>query len=393
MAVEVEVADRVRVVQGEEDPAPDLAEPGPAPIADRRGQALGVAPDVVGGQQVVGLEGRADDRLDRLDRRRVDRDRVRQARDGAVLQLQEDEDRHVPGVRRRPVADLPEGVGQGRGGAQKVDVLDVEDLRSRLIEDAAGVRVRSRVLPLRLQGLPGHRLGIATALGVGEDVELDLPDAEVAELLGERPMGVVEPFGGLGPDRGDQAEDPRARGQVIRVMGADHLELVEPQLVVERPVVAGRPEGRDGQQQEGRRGRHRATPWSVRVGSRAPTSIATRPGGRPVRLGPPSENPRFLPSANELRRSRWVRSAGHAPRRWLRFLAMARGPLGSFCAAIGMVVAGSIPLRRPSVRRAGAVRCASVRRFDRRLSRVLETSYDDHVGFGPGDRGRVRFAL
>ena len=56
-----------------------------------------------------------------------------------------------------------------------VDVLDVEDLEARL--GRAGRRGWGRgpgpcVRPL--EDLPGRRLGVSAALGIGEDVELDL---------------------------------------------------------------------------------------------------------------------------------------------------------------------------------------------------------------------------
>ncbi len=69
-------------------------------------------------------------------------------------------------------------------------------------------------------------MGIAAALGVGEDVELDLADAGV-ELHGERQVLVIESFVRVGVlcllDLGLTRRD----AGVIAVVRADHLDLVE----------------------------------------------------------------------------------------------------------------------------------------------------------------------
>ena len=148
----------------------------------------------------------------------------------------------MPRVGERPGADLRQGVDEGRGRRAVVDVLDVEDLQARLAEP--GVDVGAGVLAQPLEGLPHRRLGIVAALGVGEEVQLDLADAAV-ELLGERPVRVVEPLGPALAARGDQAQDVRGRGDVVGVVRADDLDLVEPGLVARGDARESQQGGRD----------------------------------------------------------------------------------------------------------------------------------------------------
>ena len=141
----------------------------------------------------------------------------------------------LPGVAAGPVADRAEGPEEGGDGRPIVDVGDVEDLEAGLAEHAARVGVGPGVLAHPSEDLPRGGLGVATPFGVGEDVELDLPDPQPVELLGERPMGIIQRLGGGLPPGPDQAGHLGAGRQVIRVVRADHLDLVEP----DRPVGPG----------------------------------------------------------------------------------------------------------------------------------------------------------
>ena len=91
--------------------------------------------------------------------------------------------------------DLLQGFDERGGLSAKVDVLDVEDLQAGLLELPVGIGVGPGVLAALPEDLPQARLGEQPPLGVSEHVELDLTNAQLGELLGERAVGVVEPFG------------------------------------------------------------------------------------------------------------------------------------------------------------------------------------------------------
>src|SRR6185312_243710 len=99
---------------------------------------------------------------------------------------------------------------------------------ARLAELATGVGIGAGFLSQPLEDDPGSRTGVAATFGVGEDIELDLADAEVRELLGERAVGVVERLGSDPAFRPEKPQDIRVRGDVIRVVRADDLDLVDP---------------------------------------------------------------------------------------------------------------------------------------------------------------------
>jgi hypothetical protein len=69
-------------------------------------------------------------------------------------------------------------------------------------------------------------MGVAAALGVGVDIELDLADAAI-ELLGERLVLVVEALVGVGILRLPELALAGRDASVVAVVGADDLDLVE----------------------------------------------------------------------------------------------------------------------------------------------------------------------
>ena len=143
------------------------------------------------------------------------------------LGLHQDEDRHVVRVRLRPGPDLLQAAHEGLAVGDVVDVLDVHHLEAGLGEHA--LLVESRGAPL-VQGRP-ERVGEAAALGVGVDVELHLADAMV-ELHGQRRVAVVQPVERLGVGRLQELGHAWRQAGVIAVVAADHLDLVDADVVV-----------------------------------------------------------------------------------------------------------------------------------------------------------------
>ncbi len=291
--LDVAVADRALVVQGEQDEAADGVELGPAPGADRLGQGRGRAADPVGRHDIRPVEHREDLGVDPVDLGAAELHGLgRQAEDPPVLELDHDQDRDVTRMGLRPGPDLLQGVDEGRGMGAEVDVLDVQDLQAGLAELTVGVRVGAGVLAPGLHHLPERRLGEETALGVGEHVELDLADAQVRELLGERAVAVVQALGLATRAGRDQFQDRRGRHDVVRVVGADDLDLVEPGLARPRRWRC-RPRPR----QHGHRHRRSSHPAEHRAPFHGPDSpvvpLADCPAPhRFIRIAAPGTGPR-----------------------------------------------------------------------------------------------------
>ena len=94
-----------------------------------------------------------------------------------------------------------------------------------------GIRIGARVAIGSPEDLPRSGLGVSASLGVVKQVELDLTDSLDRELLGERRMGVLESLG-LALARGrDQRPHRRAGLHVVRIVRADHLDLVPSKVV------------------------------------------------------------------------------------------------------------------------------------------------------------------
>jgi hypothetical protein len=187
--LDVPLPDLVRVVEREQHLATDLGERGPPRRQDGLLQGGCVAPHVVGGEHLVLREDGADLGVDGVEGGGVERERLGEAGgervgDVAVLGLDEHQDGRVARVRRRPRLHLLEARRERRAGRADVDLLHVEHLQPRF---AHGGGHRGR---LDAEGGEEGPAREAPAGRVGEDVELDLADAELLELLADRPVGV-----------------------------------------------------------------------------------------------------------------------------------------------------------------------------------------------------------
>jgi hypothetical protein len=84
-------------------------------------------------------------------------------------------------------------------------------------------------------------MSVAPALGIGENVQLDLPDATV-QLLGQRRVPIIEFLVILRllclPNLGGTGSNSR----MVTVVSADNLDLVQPDATLGRclPIGSGR---------------------------------------------------------------------------------------------------------------------------------------------------------
>jgi hypothetical protein len=122
-------------------------------------------------------------------------------------------------------------VGKGRDGCCEVDVLHMKDFESWAVEHAVPIGVGASVASCREHRFAADRIRELASDAVDEDVEFDLPDAELAELLGQRSMGVVEGLRQFFTCSGYQLPQAWSRGDVVGVMRADHLDLIDSQIV------------------------------------------------------------------------------------------------------------------------------------------------------------------
>jgi hypothetical protein len=238
----VEVAVLAQVDQREQDLAARLVEGGPGLAgADRGVEGVVVAPDVVGGDDPVLVEHREDlglevveqlprhrQHLGERDAHRLDVDPTlgRQVSQRHRLGLDHDHERQVVGLAARPRLDLAEARRQGPARGLEVDVGGVHHLEPGLVE----------LGHTRLGRLADHleRRSVreAAAVRVGVHVDLELADAVLGELLGERAVLVVDLLGERGVDRGNPGQHLRSGPQLVAVVRPQRLQVVEPDLAV-----------------------------------------------------------------------------------------------------------------------------------------------------------------
>ncbi len=219
------------VVHQEHHLAASCAERGPAVGEDRVLECRMCATNLVRRQQLLLRKDGTDLGIERVELGGTDRVRLHEPdleRIGnrLVLQLDEDRDRKVPGMCVRPSLHLLEALHEGQARALEVDLLDVEHLEARLFQlGDPGIRRQA-------QQRQDVALVVEPAGRVGEHVELDLTDLLVVELHVEGRVRVLE------AEREERIEAPQRRPQrlarldVIRVVTADHLGLVEAEAPV-----------------------------------------------------------------------------------------------------------------------------------------------------------------
>ncbi len=141
----------------------------------------------------------------------------------------------MTGTALGPLPDLAQAAAQGDAGRAVVEVRPVQHLETGLAQVRVGERRQSG--PLAQQ-----RIGVETALGVGEDVEFDAAGPLPGELLGQRGVAVeqVLPAGVVAGHQVLLGE--RGRLAVIAVVRGHGLELGQPQ-VAGRITVAAPPGG------------------------------------------------------------------------------------------------------------------------------------------------------
>ncbi len=157
------------------------------------GKVANVAAHPVRSQDLALLENRENFGVDRVELVVAEGNGPRrQAGQGIGFELDQDQDRNMARVGGGPHLDLPKRVDERRRRRSEVDVRHVQDLEPRLAKHTAGIRVFARILALHLNDCPGRGLCEQAALGVGVDIQLDLPDPQLSELIGQRAMRVIE---------------------------------------------------------------------------------------------------------------------------------------------------------------------------------------------------------
>ena len=258
-------------VQGEEDLAARGAQRGPSACHHSLAQGGAASAHLIGRDQMSGLEHRADFRIQRIPGRRVEVQRRDPARHRGRTRLgvQQDQDRRMIGMGRRPVANLRQTGDEGQATAAEIHVGHMQHLeprpRHRLLKGRTDRRAGSGP-PQRRQ-----RVGVAPALRIVQHVDLQLARAGV-QLFGERSVGVVQPRRAR-IDRRHRRQLRLGNGQLVGVVGADGGDVVHPQRPVHpdrRAGVApcsahiggGRVAGGRGEKQGGEKGAHDRSPWT-----------------------------------------------------------------------------------------------------------------------------------
>ena len=239
VSFDVTVAHGPFVVEREQDESADLVEGWPALGADRFGKGREPAANPVRRENLGPGEHREDLGVDRVDLLAPELHGAgRQAGDRVVLELDQDQDGDMAAVRLRPGADLLQGVDEGGGRRPEIDVGHVEHLQAGLLELTVGVGVGTGFLAQPEQDFSGGRGGEQPSLGIGVHVELDLADALARELLGQRGVGVVERLGPAAAGGRDQLQHGLVGRDVVRVVAADDLNLVQSRLIGPRARAA-----------------------------------------------------------------------------------------------------------------------------------------------------------
>ena len=109
-------------------------------------------------------------------------------------------------------------------GAAVVEVLNVDDLESRLFHDAGGIKRGIGGEPGFGDLGDGGRIREKTAFGVGEDIELELSDAAV-ELDVDGGVAIIERGGGAGIGFEEKGGFAGGEAEVVAVVAADELDV------------------------------------------------------------------------------------------------------------------------------------------------------------------------
>jgi hypothetical protein len=224
---EVEVADGIGIVEEEDAFAAGFGEGGPALIDDRFAEgALGAA-DIIGTEDTVGGDDGEDFSFQRIQKGGGPGDGLGQVgADGVRFQFQEEEERDVVGVGVRPGHHLAEGLGEGGDGGLKIDIGDVKDFGA-WGEQGLGVGGYDEGEAEFGGAGDSGWVGEQAALGIGIEIEFDLADAKAFELLGQGPMGIGQGIGLFGGPGTDEGVEGGMGGEVIGIMGAEDLDMIE----------------------------------------------------------------------------------------------------------------------------------------------------------------------
>lgn len=148
-----------------------------------------------------------------------------------LLQFQQDHDWQVVWSCLGPLANLLEGLSQGGDIGGVVEAGGVENFDAGLTEAAIGVGVRSRILIAVGEQVAGERFGEEAAEGVCEQVEFQLSDLHLLQLLREGFVCVFDPLQDRCPCQLNEIGDSFVWSDVVAVMCADQLNLVESEVV------------------------------------------------------------------------------------------------------------------------------------------------------------------
>ena len=235
-----------RVVDHEDHLAPRLAECRPAPREDAFAQRGMGAAHLIRRNDAIARKDGQDLRFDTVEPILAECAHGRRAfpRYGRVLRVDHDQDRGVRTVCIGPGFHLAEAIHESRAAGSEVDIGGVDDLDAGLCECGAVGRRDGDALLREETG--AQRIGESAAFGIVDRIDLDLSRAGI-ELFGDGAMPVVEREGGVGVALLDELHQGRVDLELVGVVGADGLYLVEAEGIVQTVYWRRRHAGAGGE--------------------------------------------------------------------------------------------------------------------------------------------------
>ena len=131
----------------------------------------------------------------------------------------------------RPGLDLGQCSPQRVLGGPDVKVGTMQHLDARRGERSIGIEGGNVASGSPCQ--PQHeRIGEQPAIRIQVAIEFEVSQAKHVELVGQRSLGAVDRLSLVGGDGCDRIQRELIRGDVIRVVGAEQLECVDPRAAV-----------------------------------------------------------------------------------------------------------------------------------------------------------------
>ena len=220
----------VRLIHEKDHLAASLCQGGPAAFSDSLAESTVMPEHLIWRDHFVFGEDQTNLRIERVEGGRGVRLglRPRQIRARhSFFRLDQNKNGDVLRMGFGPGANDPQACDKRLTVAHKIDVLNVHDLDPGLHQDAVRIRIWVGGQP----GLRNHcltqRMGKAASLAVGENVQFDLPDS-VVQLSSQIGVRVLQGRVCLRILLLHDLGDPRQQSSMVAVMGANHLNLIDP---------------------------------------------------------------------------------------------------------------------------------------------------------------------